>query len=187
MKRLNVKRKEIEKFLLTEKQKSFEFDFFKDEDKYETWDRIKVGEEFELPKKFEVKLEDIVNFAEGIMDTNPLYHDEEYARKTPYGGIIAPPTFLVIVQFWIVGTGPRSWIRRPGLVNQKQDIRLYELVRPGDVLSIKVLSYDKYIKRGKYYVTDLFQIFNQRGEKVCDWYATLLFPLSKSTEKHRIM
>ena len=27
-------------------------------------------------------------------DDNPLYRDEEFARKTRHGGIIAPPTFI---------------------------------------------------------------------------------------------
>ena len=32
-------------------------------------------------------------FAEAIGDPNPLYVDEEAARSSRYGGIIAPPTF----------------------------------------------------------------------------------------------
>ena len=51
----------------------------------------------------------ILKFAEGIGDTNPLWCDEEYARKTRYGGIIAPPSFLWAclshVQFGWAGLG----------------------------------------------------------------------------------
>jgi acyl dehydratase len=36
----------------------------------------------------------IRHWAHGIGDDNPLWLDEEYARKTSYGGIIAPPTIL---------------------------------------------------------------------------------------------
>ena len=32
-------------------------------------------------------------FAEAIGDPNPLYTDEEAARRSRYGGLIAPPTF----------------------------------------------------------------------------------------------
>lgn len=35
----------------------------------------------------------IRHFAEGIGDLNPLWVDEDYARETRYGCIIAPPTF----------------------------------------------------------------------------------------------
>ena len=50
-----------------------------------------------------------MKFAEGIGDPNPLWSDEEYARKTRYGSIIAPPSFvwatLAHVQFGWKGLG----------------------------------------------------------------------------------
>jgi acyl dehydratase len=36
----------------------------------------------------------IVHFADGIGDINLLYRDEEYARKTKHGRLIAPPAFI---------------------------------------------------------------------------------------------
>jgi acyl dehydratase len=39
----------------------------------------------------------IRRFAESIGDANPLYYDEEFARATRWGGIIAPPTFLCLL------------------------------------------------------------------------------------------
>ena len=38
--------------------------------------------------------DNIRHWAWGIGDDNPLWQDEEYAKKTRWGGIIAPPTFL---------------------------------------------------------------------------------------------
>jgi len=35
----------------------------------------------------------IMRFAEGIGDGNPLWTDPAYAAATPYGGLIAPPSF----------------------------------------------------------------------------------------------
>jgi acyl dehydratase len=43
----------------------------------------------------------IRHFVEGIGDFNPLYRDEEYAKKTRYGGIIAPPEFILSVAYGI--------------------------------------------------------------------------------------
>ena len=34
----------------------------------------------------------IRKFADGIGDPNPLWSDEEYARKTRYGSMTAPPS-----------------------------------------------------------------------------------------------
>ena len=36
----------------------------------------------------------IRHFADGIGDPNPLWRDERYASLTPYGCLVAPPTFL---------------------------------------------------------------------------------------------
>ena len=35
-----------------------------------------------------------MKFAEAIDDNNPLWTDEAIARKSKYGGLITPPTFL---------------------------------------------------------------------------------------------
>ena len=36
----------------------------------------------------------IIRFAQAIGDTNSIFNDEIMARKSRYGGLIAPPTFL---------------------------------------------------------------------------------------------
>ena len=43
-------------------------------------------------------------YCEGIGDVNPLYRDPEYAKKTRYGRIIAPPCFLYSV-YWPCAQG----------------------------------------------------------------------------------
>ena len=44
-------------------------------------------------EKFSVEASHIMMFARAVGDGNPIYHDEEYAKGTEPGGIIAPPTF----------------------------------------------------------------------------------------------
>jgi acyl dehydratase len=39
-------------------------------------------------------------FASALGETNPVYYDEEQARRTPLGGLIAPPTFAVASAHW---------------------------------------------------------------------------------------
>ena len=43
--------------------------------------------------KFAVEASHIMMFARSVGDANPIYYDEEYAKGTEPGGIIAPPTF----------------------------------------------------------------------------------------------
>ena len=45
-------------------------------------------------KYYEVEKGAVRRFAEAVDDNNPLYMDEEYARKSKYGSIIAPPGFF---------------------------------------------------------------------------------------------
>jgi acyl dehydratase len=37
----------------------------------------------------------IRHWCEAMQDSNPLYTDEDYARKSKYGSVIAPPTMLM--------------------------------------------------------------------------------------------
>lgn len=53
----------------------------------------------EIGKTFAVRIFDVEKgairrFADAIDDPNPLYLDEEYARKSSYGSIVAPPGFF---------------------------------------------------------------------------------------------
>jgi len=59
--------------------------------------RSRIGEDATAPEPFnhEATRLAIRHFARGIGDTNPLWIDKEYAKKTRYGTIIAPPTFVL--------------------------------------------------------------------------------------------
>ena len=46
------------------------------------------------PQTMEVEKGAIIKFAQAIGDDNPLYNDEQAARESRFGGLIAPPTFL---------------------------------------------------------------------------------------------
>jgi acyl dehydratase len=50
---------------------------------------------------FEVEKEPVRRFADAVGDSNPLYWDEEHARKSRHGAIIAPPGF--ISSLWFTG------------------------------------------------------------------------------------
>ena len=43
---------------------------------------------------FQIEREAIRRFADSVGDSNPLYWDEEYAKKSKYGSIIAPPGII---------------------------------------------------------------------------------------------
>ena len=45
-------------------------------------------------KKFPVEASHVMMFARAVGDFNEIYHDEDYAKATDQGSIIAPPTFV---------------------------------------------------------------------------------------------
>ena len=142
----------LDKYITTEKQKSFKRDFFLGAEEYEIWEEIEIGKEYEAENKFEVTVEDIKAFSKAVMDPNPLFNDEEYAKKTRWGGLIAHPLFFHLISMYSIGLGFCNWMRTPGVFNPGQLNLLYEPFRPGDIITLKLKSNDKWIKRGIYYL-----------------------------------
>lgn len=53
----------------------------------------------EAPLVYEIEKGMVQRFARAVGDINPLWHDENYAKKSGYGGIIAPPNFILTLGF----------------------------------------------------------------------------------------
>lgn len=54
----------------------------------------------------------IRHFVRGIGDLNPLFQDEEYAKNTKYGNIVAPGAYLYTIRWTLLGagiTGAHGW------------------------------------------------------------------------------
>jgi len=173
---------EMKKYYTTQKQKDFTPDFLDEKqiDKYEFWDEIQIGEESEIPTKFEVKAEDLKAFAASVPDDNPIFYDEEYAKQCGHDGIVAHPLFVTQIRFFLLQGGHGSWNRTPGARNPGQIIEYYDPIRVGDILTLKLTSYDKWIKRGKYYMRALSRIYDQYGNLKMIYYSTLILPRTKA-------
>jgi acyl dehydratase len=130
-----------------------------------------LGHEFELGREA-VEAGAIRKFAEAYMDPNPLWRDQEYAEKTPWSGIIAPPTFFHCLQS--IGYArfdmPMPWEKFTGL-NGGNTFEIYEPLRPGDVISGKARVVDIYGRVSKrlgptiFYTVEMTYT-NQKGEVV---------------------
>ncbi|MCJ7655618.1 MAG: MaoC family dehydratase N-terminal domain-containing protein [Dehalococcoidia bacterium] len=172
---------EMAKYQKTEKQKGFSADFLEGQqiDDYEFWDEIEIGRETVVPFKFEVKAEDMMAYAEGVPDANPVFYDEEYARKCGYDGLVAHPLFISQVLFFLLQKGHGSWIRTPGARNPGQIFEWHDPIRVGDILTLKNKGYDKWIKKGKYYLRYLSELYDQYGKLKVRGYVTMILPKSK--------
>lgn len=160
----------LDKYIRTKKQREFERNFFLDVDQYEIWEEIEIGKEQEAASKFDVTVEDIKFFSEAILDPNPLFNDEDYAKTTPWGGLIAHPLFFHFISLYGIGLGFCNWMRIPGAFNPGQVNELNEPFRPGDLITLKLTSTDKWVKRGWHYVQCQQDFIDQRGVlKVRRW------------------
>ena len=174
----------LDKYITTEKQKGFERNFFLNAEQYEVWEEIKIGEEFEARKKFEVTAADIKAFSQAVGDKNPLFNDEEYAKKSPWGGLIAHPLFFTAIGFYCTDIGHSNWIRTPGAFNPGQLNIIYEPFRVGDIITLKLKSTDKWIKRGKHYLQYQQDFIDQHGTLKVRRWPTLIVPPTR-TEMRR--
>jgi len=101
--------------------------------------RAYIGREYPASATFEVGREHIRRFAEAIGDLHPAYLDPEAARALGHPDVIAPPTFLTVLNFRFAEDGP---VADPGLgldyslvVHGEQTFELHRPVVAGDVLT----------------------------------------------------
>ena len=99
------------------------------------------------PLTHEVEKGAIIKFAQAIGDTSPIFNDEQVARGTRYGSLIAPPTFLRSTP-----PGPltvevdSSYTAR---LDGGSEWEYFEPVRPGDRITVTIKIADIFERQGR--------------------------------------
>lgn len=127
-----------------------------------------IGKEYP-PFVYEVGREKIKEFAKAIGETNPLYLDEEAAKKGPHGDIVAPPTFASLYAGGPVGEmlyDKELALNLMMLVHGEQDFEFFEVARAGDTMTTKCRISEISEKSGKSFVTAETMTTNQNGRPV---------------------
>lgn len=147
-------------------------------------------------ERFPVEASHIMMFARSIGDENPIYYDEDYAKTTEVGHIIAPPTFAqASAQFdpdyflrpkpgqpWFGSGKEPTGIKREagsggggggggGGLHAEQHFEYHRHLKPGDVLTATVKpgkTWEKESKRaGKLVFSEsITEYRDQNGELV---------------------
>lgn len=133
-------------------------------------DKSKIGYT-SSPFVVEVEKGAIRKFADAIGDPNPLYRDEETAKKSPFGAIVAPPTFIQPIIQEVNASVRKALDYDPKkLLHGEQSYIYYKPILAGDVITCVAKIADIYEKEGKSGAMDFFVVettgTNQRGEKV---------------------
>jgi acyl dehydratase len=146
-------------------------------EEYERAYRAGIGKEVDMnPQRFlvEATLDNIRNFADAVGDSNPLWINEEYAAKSRFGMITAPPTFLfninhgTIPAFSTLGQPPA---RRLALLYAGAELEFYRTIRRGDRFTVTGKRRDIYRKQSKslgplLFATGEASYYNQEKELV---------------------
>ncbi len=133
------------------------------------FDRSILGQIFDETDFPPITKNDILKFAEALGETNPLYTDVEAAAQGPYGGLIAPPTFVTRLRPQKMTPEHMPRFGKMGF-DGGRDLENFIPVRPGDVLKMVSTIHDIYEKTGRsgsmYFIVLRNEITNQNGEKV---------------------
>jgi acyl dehydratase len=109
----------------------------------------------------------ILKFAEGVGDPNPLWTDAEYARTSPYGSIVAPPSFI-----WACFAQVQFGWRGLGGFHAGCDVEFIKPVYLGDKISAECVFESFEGPKASSYadetIIDHFtnQYWNQKGELI---------------------
>jgi acyl dehydratase len=132
-------------------------------------DRSAIGKTTRI-HTLEVEKGHIRRFAQAIGDDNPLYYDENYARKSRYGGIIAPPTFPTVFGFEGERVLDGLQFNRARLLHGEQEYEYFKPIMAGDTISFSTKIIDMSEKQGKSGTMDIITTemtgYNQKKEKV---------------------
>ena len=150
-------------------------------------DKSKLGMEFPT-YTFVVEKDKIVEFAIAVSQKedkeqiNPIYYDEEAAKKAGYQGIPVPPTFPTSSFFW-TGGGLMATVKTLGidlskLLHREEEYEYFGSIYAGDVITrkMKVIDMSKKGTRDKIVEVTVLEtkLINQRGELVLKYRTKLI-------------
>lgn len=142
-----------------------------------------------LPQKAEAGA--IRRFAIASLETNPIYYDEEYARTTPYGTIIAPPNFVRSFFFPPILPVEGKLLPIRGRVHGSQNFEYLKPIKAGDTVYCRSTLISAREKQGSsgylLFITFEHAALDENGEAYSLGYNTSVYKeaLLKSTDPMR--
>jgi acyl dehydratase len=126
---------------------------------------------------YEVSREKIKEFADAIGDVNPIYLSAEAAKAAGYPDVIAPPTFLMIVNLKATNAiihDPELGLDYGRMVHGDQSFSYVRPVHAGDRLTVTAHVEDIMTRAGNDFLWIRADIRTEDGEPVCTARASLV-------------
>ena len=131
------------------------------------YDPAIIDKTFEVTDPVEVKADKIKRYCEALGESNPLYTDEEAAKKGPYGGVVAPPSFAVTFR-----NGRHFFENVPRFgrrgFDAGKDVEFVAPIRAGDQVTLSSHVKEIYEKTGRtgtmVFVVIRSTLKNQKGD-----------------------
>lgn len=137
------------------------------------YEDYKAGDKFTTPGRTISKVE-IVNFSTLTGADNPLFLDEEFAKRSLYKSIIAPGllTLAVAQGLWHRAGLHKNMLGLLGINNT----RFYVAVKEGDTITveIEIIELRETRRHDRGVLTSRHTVKNQADEKVAEYEATFL-------------
>jgi acyl dehydratase len=130
------------------------------------WEDYEIGSVTELGTKKMTK-DEIIDFA-GKFDPQPFHVDEQAAKKSFFGGLIASGwhTCSAVMRLMVDNyVSPSTSLGSPGV----DEVRWLKPVYAGDTISARIIIEDKRPSRSKPDIGSIFnryEVHNQKGELV---------------------
>lgn len=121
------------------------------------------------PYEYEVGREKIREYAYAVGDENPIYLDEDAAKKAGFDGLVAPPMFAVVYSAGAMRQAildPELGINLMMLVHGSQEFEWHEAVLSGDVITTTATLDQVYEKANMDFVAVKSESVNQDGKLV---------------------
>lgn len=127
------------------------------------FDDIKIGMTVDIPPTV-IEKEKMLSFARDY-DNIPLHTDEEYAKSTPFGGLIAPGV-MSFMSVWAKYLEV-DLFGEELLAGKSTKIEWFKPVYPNDILSSKAVVTDLTKRNNKNGIVEIsIEAYNQNGELV---------------------
>ncbi|MBO8161294.1 MAG: MaoC family dehydratase [Thermosipho sp. (in: Bacteria)] len=129
------------------------------------YEDLKIGDTYS--KETIVKSDDVLKFAEITGDKNPIHINEEYAKKSIFGGRISHGILLLGYLSAVLGME----FPGPGTIYMKQEAKFLKPVYVGEKIKICIEVKEKNDEKKRVKVST--QIFKENGEIAIDGEALL--------------